>query len=95
MRSGGSIQIKAKLFCGHLSSLLSQLIPLAFVQDQFENQLSLESFFLVQRNLVPNICFTAIKIIIISLNDDAKILTETDTETFFPIPNFPKPRLLL
>ena len=83
MRTGGSNQIKAKLFCGHLSSLLSQLIPLAFVQDQFENQLSLESFFLVQRNLVPNICFTAIKIIIISLNDDAKILTETDTETFF------------
>ena len=29
------------------------------------------------------------------LNDDTKILTETDTETFFPIPNFPKqkPRL--
>ena len=30
-----------------------------------------------------------------SLNDETKILTETDTETFFPIPNFPKlkPRL--
>ena len=27
-----------------------------------------------------------------SLNDDTKILTETDTETFFPIPNFPKPK---
>merc|ERR1711978_133296 len=26
-----------------------------------------------------------------TLNDDTKILTETDTETFFPIPNFPKP----
>ena len=26
-----------------------------------------------------------------ALNDDTKILTETDTETFFPIPNFPKP----
>merc|ERR1712218_687019 len=25
------------------------------------------------------------------LNDDTKILTETDTETFFPIPNFLKP----
>ena len=25
------------------------------------------------------------------LNDDTKNLTETDTETFFPIPNFPKP----
>ena len=43
MRTGGSNQIKAKLFCGHLSSLLSQLIPLAFVQDQVENQLSLKS----------------------------------------------------
>ena len=30
-----------------------------------------------------------------TLNDDTKILTETDTETFFTIPNFlkPKPRL--
>ena len=27
-----------------------------------------------------------------SLNDDTKILTETDTETFFAIPNFPKPK---
>ena len=27
-----------------------------------------------------------------SLNDDTKILTETDTETFFTIPNFPKPK---
>ena len=63
MRTGGSIQIKAKLFCGHLSSLLSQLTPLAFVQDQVENQLSLKSVFLVQRNLVTNICFSAIKII--------------------------------
>ena len=27
------------------------------------------------------------------LNDDTKILTQTDTETFFTIPNFPKPRL--
>ena len=27
-----------------------------------------------------------------ALNDDTKILTETDTETFFPIPNFPKPK---
>ena len=26
-----------------------------------------------------------------TLNDDTKILTETDTEIFFPIPNFPKP----
>ena len=26
-----------------------------------------------------------------ALNDDTKNLTETDTETFFPIPNFPKP----
>ena len=26
------------------------------------------------------------------LNDDTKNLTETDTETFFPIPNFPKPK---
>ena len=26
-----------------------------------------------------------------TLNDDTKILTETDTETFFTIPNFPKP----
>merc|ERR1712004_868728 len=25
------------------------------------------------------------------LNDDTKNLTETDTVTFFPIPNFPKP----
>ena len=25
------------------------------------------------------------------LNDDTKNLTETDTETFFPIPKFPKP----
>ena len=63
MRTGGSIQIKAKLFCKHLSSLLSQLIPLAFVQDQVENQLSLKSVFLVQRNLVTNICFSVIKII--------------------------------
>ena len=28
-----------------------------------------------------------------ALNDDTKILTKTDTETFFTIPNFPKPRL--
>ena len=28
----------------------------------------------------------------VPLNDDTKILTETDTETFFPIPNFPKPK---
>ena len=27
-----------------------------------------------------------------ALNDDTKILTETDTETFFTIPNFPKPK---
>ena len=27
-----------------------------------------------------------------ALNDDTKILTETDTETFFPIPNFPNPK---
>ena len=27
-----------------------------------------------------------------SLNDDTKILTKTDTETFFPIPSFPKPK---
>ena len=27
------------------------------------------------------------------LNDDTKILTETDTETFFPMPSLPKPRL--
>ena len=27
-----------------------------------------------------------------ALNDDTKILTETDTEIFFPIPNFPKPK---
>ena len=26
------------------------------------------------------------------LNDDTKILTKTDTDTFFPIPNFPKPK---
>ena len=26
------------------------------------------------------------------LNDDTKISTETDTETFFPKPNFPKPK---
>merc|ERR1711953_1552319 len=26
-----------------------------------------------------------------ALNDDTKILTDTDTETFLPIPNFPKP----
>ena len=26
------------------------------------------------------------------LNDDTKILTETDTETFIPIPDFPKPK---
>ena len=26
------------------------------------------------------------------LNDDTKILTETDTETFLPIPNFSKPK---
>ena len=26
------------------------------------------------------------------LNDDTKILTKTHTETFFPIPNFPKPK---
>ena len=26
-----------------------------------------------------------------ALNDNTKILTETDTETFFPILNFPKP----
>ena len=30
-----------------------------------------------------------------SLNDDTKILTETDTETFFTIPNFPKPKPIL
>ena len=29
------------------------------------------------------------------LNDDTKILTETNTETFFPIPNFPKPKPIL
>ena len=29
------------------------------------------------------------------LNDDNKILNETDTETCFPIPNFPKPKLTL
>ena len=27
-----------------------------------------------------------------TLNDDTKILTETDTETFFTIPNVPKPK---
>jgi len=27
-----------------------------------------------------------------ALNDDTKILTETDTKTFFTIPNFPKPK---
>ena len=27
-----------------------------------------------------------------ALNDDTKILTKTNTETFFPIPNFPKPK---
>ena len=34
------------------------------------------------------ICFAA-------LNDDTKILTETDSETFFPIPNFPKQKTRL
>ena len=29
------------------------------------------------------------------LNDDTKNLTETDTETFFTIPNFPKPKPIL
>jgi len=29
----------------------------------------------------------------LALNDDTKILNETDTETFYPIPNFPKPIL--
>ena len=28
-----------------------------------------------------------------ALNDDTKMLTETNTETFFPMPNFSKPRL--
>ena len=28
----------------------------------------------------------------VPLNDDTKILTETNTETFFTIPNFPKPK---
>ena len=30
-----------------------------------------------------------------ALNDDTKILTETDTENFFTIPNFPKPKPIL
>ena len=33
----------------------------------------------------------AVRCTCVALNDDTKILTETDTETFFPIPNFPKP----
>ena len=33
--------------------------------------------------------------ILMSLNDNTKILTKTDTKTFFPIPNFPKPKPIL
>ena len=30
-----------------------------------------------------------------TLNNDTKMLIETDTETFFPVPNFPKLKLRL
>ena len=32
-------------------------------------------------------------VVLEALNDNTKILTDTNTETFFPIANFPKPRL--
>ena len=39
------------------------------------------------------LCWSLCVCVCVSLNDGTKILTKTDTETFFLIPNFPKPRL--
>ena len=57
----------------------------------------MSNFFYWFCDFILSIVLLAPKVLIdyLPLNDNTKILTETDTETFFTIPNFPKPKPIL